>query len=467
MQRVHDVSTEPLVTFDPATGRELCRYDVMTAADIDGVLEQVTTGQRTWAGTSMEGRAAVLLRSAKLLRERSEELAALATAEMGKPIAESIAEVEKCAGVCEYYAEASPRLLADQEVVAAGSRSLIRYESLGTVLAIMPWNYPYWQVFRFVAPRLMAGNAGVLKHSPNVTGVALAIEQLLDEAGLPAGVFRTLVIAESDVPRFVDQLIQDDRIAAVTLTGSNRAGVSVAMSAGRAAKKSVLELGGSDPFVVLADADLDVVVPKAVAARFLNGGQSCLCAKRFIVHESLADEFGRRLAAAVDDLVVGSPTEVATKIGPLARPDLAATLERQVTQSVDTGAVVLTGGKRLDLRPAWYAPTVLVNVTTDMPVMAEETFGPAAAVIAFGADDEAVELANATPYGLGASVWSADVDRALEVGGRISSGALFINAVTASDPRLPFGGVKQSGYGRELGEVGAWEFTNIRTVVIG
>ncbi|HZM54074.1 MAG TPA: NAD-dependent succinate-semialdehyde dehydrogenase [Acidimicrobiales bacterium] len=461
------MSTELIITFDPATGRELCRYQAMTAADIDGVLEQVTTAQEAWAGTPMESRTAVLLRSAKLLRERAEELGALVTAEMGKPIAEAIAEVEKCAWVCEYYAETSPRQLGDEEVVAAGSRSLIRYEPLGTVLAIMPWNYPYWQVFRFLAPTLTAGNAGILKHSPNVTGVALAIEQLLAKAGLPTGVFRTLVVAESDVPEAVDRLIQDDRIAAVTLTGSNKAGASVAMSAGRAAKKSVLELGGSDPFVVLGDADLDVVVPKAVAARFLNGGQSCLCAKRFIVHESLADEFGRRLAASVDALIVGCPTEATTKIGPLARPDLVATLERQIVQSVEAGAVVLTGGRRLDRGTAWYAPTVLVNVTTDMPVMAEETFGPAAAVIAFGSDDEAVELANATPYGLGASVWSADVGHALEVGGRISSGALFVNAVTASDPRLPFGGVKQSGYGRELGEAGAREFTNMRTIVVG
>jgi succinate-semialdehyde dehydrogenase/glutarate-semialdehyde dehydrogenase len=280
-------------------------------------------------------------------------------------------------------------------------------------------------------------------------------------------VFRTLLVAEEDVAGTVDRLVQDDRIAAVTLTGSNRAGASVAASAGRAAKKSVLELGGSDPFVVLADADLDVVVPKAVAGRFLNSGQSCLCAKRFIVHESLAAEFGQRFAAEVSELVVGAPTEKTTDIGPLARPDLAAALERQVDESVAAGAVVLVGGERLDVGPAWYAPTVLVDVTTDMPVMAEETFGPVAAVVSFGSDDEAVELANATPFGLGASVWSRDVDRALAVGRRIESGALFVNAVTASDPRLPFGGVKQSGYGRELGEVGAREFTNIRTVVIG
>ncbi len=461
------MSADVLITTDPATGQELGRYDVMSDADIDRVLEQVDAAQSAWATTPLEERTGVLLRTAKLLRERSQELGALATAEMGKPITEAVAEVQKCAWVCEYYAETSPRALADEEVVAAGSRSVVRYEPLGTVLAIMPWNFPFWQVFRFVAPTVAAGNAGILKHSPNVTGVALAIEQLLTEAGLPPGVFRTLVVAEDDVPGTVDRLIQDDRIAAVTLTGSNRAGASVAASAGRAAKKSVLELGGSDPFVVLADADLDVVVPKAVAGRFLNTGQSCLCAKRFIVHESIADEFGRRFAAAVAELVVGSPTDESTDIGPLARPDLAAALARQVEESVAAGAVALAGGQPLDRGPAWYAPTVLVDVTTEMPVMAEETFGPVAAVVAFGTDDEAVRLANATPFGLGASVWSADVDHALAVGARIESGALFVNAVTASDPRLPFGGVKQSGYGRELGEVGAREFTNIRTVVVG
>ncbi|MGB0098690.1 MAG: NAD-dependent succinate-semialdehyde dehydrogenase [Nocardioides sp.] len=461
------MSSDLVVTVDPASGRELRRYDAMTATKIEAVVAQVSTAQAAWATTPVEARAAVMLRAAALLRERSSEFAALATSEMGKPITEAIAEVEKCAWVCEYYAETSPRRLADESVVASGSRSLVRYEPLGIVLAIMPWNYPYWQVFRFVAPTLIAGNAAILKHSPNVTGVALTIEEVLTDAGLPAGVFRTLVVSEDDVPDTVDRLIQDDRVAAVTLTGSNRAGASVAESAGRAAKKTVLELGGSDPFVVLADADLDVVVPKAVAARFLNTGQSCLCAKRFIVHESIAGEFSRRLAAAVEELVVGPPTETSTQIGPLARPDLAANLERQVSRSVEAGATVLTGGRLLDEGSAWYAPTVVVDVTLEMPVMAEETFGPVAAVVSYGSDQEAVDIANATPYGLGASVWSADVDRALALGSRISSGALFINAVTASDPRLPFGGVKQSGYGRELGEVGAREFTNIRAVVVG
>ena len=458
---------EQITTINPATGEEIDRYDPMTAQYVDDLLDQVSNAQRAWATRSLADRAAVLRRTAEVLREQSNELAALATAEMGKPTTEAVAEVEKCAWVCEYYAETSPGLLADTDVQASGSRSWVGYEPLGTVLAIMPWNFPFWQVFRFAAPALMAGNAGLLKHSPNVTGVALAIEAIFRDAGLPDNVFRTLVIAEPDVPTTVDDLIQDDRIAAVTLTGSNRAGSHVAASAGRAAKKSLLELGGSDPFVVLEDADLDVVVTKAVAGRFLNTGQSCLCAKRFIVHESLADEFGQRFAAAVADLVIGDPRDEATKIGPLARADLAENLAQQVEASVAAGAKALTGGERLKQGPAWYAPTVLVNVTLEMPVMAEETFGPAAAVIAFATDDEAVEIANATPYGLGASVWSRDSDRALTVGRRIDSGALFINANTASDPRLPFGGVKQSGYGRELGEAGATEFTNIRTVLVG
>jgi succinate-semialdehyde dehydrogenase/glutarate-semialdehyde dehydrogenase len=458
---------EAICTLNPATGEAIARYEPMSAEDLEQSLKQVHHAQRGWASTPINHRAVVMVAAASLLRGRAEQLAALATAEMGKPLAESVAEVEKCAWVCEYYAETSPRVLSDKPVEANGSRSWVRYEPMGTVLAIMPWNFPFWQVLRFAAPALMAGNACLLKHSPNVTGTALVIEALLAEAGLPEGVFRTLVVAEPDVPDTVERLVHDDRIAAVTLTGSNRAGEHVAASAGRAAKKSVLELGGSDPFVVLEDADLDVVVPKAVAGRFLNTGQSCLCAKRFIVHQSLVEEFGKRFAAQVGELVVGSPTEEGTRIGPLARADLAQNLHRQVTDSVAAGATVLTGGRPLDRGPAWYAPTVLVDVTLDMPVMAEETFGPAAAVIAFDTDVEAVELANATLYGLGASVWSADTERALAVGSRIASGALFINANTASDPRLPFGGVKRSGYGRELGEAGATEFTNIRTILVG
>ena len=462
------MSSDAITTINPATGTELQRYPTMTAAQIDELLDSVDGARRGWADTSIDERARVLRRAADILRDRSSELAAVATAEMGKPIAEAVAEVEKCAWVCEYYAETSPPVLADREVEASGSRSWVAFEPMGTVLAIMPWNFPYWQVFRFAAPALMAGNAALLKHSPNVTGTALAIETLLRDAGLPADVFRTLVIAEPDVPDTVERLINDDRIDAVTLTGSNRAGAHVAAAAGRAAKKSLLELGGSDPFVVLDDADLDVVVPKAVVGRFLNTGQSCLCAKRFIVHASLVDEFARRFADAVEALPIGDPTADDTKIGPLARADLAANLAAQVQDSVAAGAKVLTGGHPMpDRGPAWFMPTVVIDVNLEMPVMAEETFGPVAAVIAFETDDEAVRIANHTPYGLGASVWSGNATRALDVGRRIKSGALFINATTASDPRLPFGGVKQSGYGRELGEAGATEFTNIRTILLG
>lgn len=461
------MAADHVTTINPATGETITDHPAMTTDEVEAVVAGAHRAQAAWARTSYDQRAELLLRTAAVLRERSEELASLATREMGKPITEARAEVEKCAWVCEYYAETSPRVLADREVTASGSRSWISHEPLGTILAIMPWNFPFWQVFRFAAPVLMAGNAGILKHSPNVTGVALAIESVLADAGLPADVFRTLVVAEADVPEVVQGLVHDDRVAAVTLTGSNRAGSHVASAAGKAAKKSVLELGGSDPFVVLEDADLDVVVDKAVTGRFLNTGQSCLCAKRFVVHSSLAPEFSRRFADAVSKLVVGDPSDEGTRIGPMARADLAAGLAKQVEQSVEAGASVLTGGGSLEAGGAWFAPTVLSDVTLDMPVMAEETFGPVAAVITFDTDDEAVDIANATPYGLGASVWSASDERALQVGRRIQSGALFVNANTASDPRLPFGGVKQSGYGRELGEAGATEFTNVRTILVG
>jgi succinate-semialdehyde dehydrogenase / glutarate-semialdehyde dehydrogenase len=332
---------------------------------------------------------------------------------------------------------------------------------------VMPWNFPFWQVLRFAAPTLLAGNTAILKHSPNVTGSALAIEQVFRGAGLPEDVFRSIVVAEADVPEVSRALIEDDRIAAVSLTGSERAGAAVASTAAGVIKKSLLELGGSDPFVVLADAELDLAVAGAVRSRFINTGQSCLAAKRFVVHREVADEFSRRFAAAVAELRVGDPRDEATTIGPMARADLRDGLERQVRASVAAGASVLTGGTRPEGPGAFFTPTVLADVTLDMPVMAEETFGPVAAVTAVDDDDEAVRVANATRYGLGASVWSSDPQHALAVGRRITSGALFVNTVVASDPRLPFGGTKRSGYGRELGEAGALEFTNARTFVVG
>ena len=383
---------DQIVTVNPATGEGDRPVRLDDRQDIESILDHVTTAQHAWADTGITTAPRCCASAAELLRKRAAELAAIATAEMGKPITESVAEVEKCAWVCEYYAETSPGVLADQEVQASGSRSWVRHEPLGTVLAIMPWNFPFWQVFRFAAPALMAGNAGLLKHSPNVTGRALAIEEHLPRRRAA----RRTSSAPSSSPsptcrRPSTDLIQDDRIAAVTLTGSNRAGPTSPRSAGRAAKKSVLELGGSDPFVVLEDADLDVVVPKAVAGRFLNTGQSCLCAKRFIVHESIVEEFGRRFAAAVAELAIGDPTGRDDEDRP-ARPC------RPRREPGPTGAGVRRGRRpgphrrrtRSTGAPRWYAPTVLVDVTLDMPVMAEETFGPAAAVISFATDEEAV-----------------------------------------------------------------------------
>jgi succinate-semialdehyde dehydrogenase/glutarate-semialdehyde dehydrogenase len=456
-----------VTTVDPTTGEPLATYP---ASDLDGVrsvLAAVHAAQPAWAALPVEARADVVRAIGAQLRKQADELAGLMTAEMGKPVGEARAEVEKSATACDHYAQHGPGFLAPRPADTGDQRSWVEHEPLGVVLAVMPWNFPFWQVLRFAAPTLLAGNTAVLKHSPDVTGCALAIEQVFRDAGLPEDVFRSIVVAEEDVPEVSRTLIEDDRIAAVSLTGSERAGSAVAAAAGRAVKKSLLELGGSDPFVVLADADLDLAVAGAVTSRFINSGQSCLAAKRFIVHAAVAGTFGRRFAEAVADLRVGDPRDGSTVIGPLARADLRDDLERQVRESVAAGATVLTGGSPLEGRGAFFAPTVLTGVTLDMPVMAEETFGPVAAVVEVSDDDEAVRVANATRYGLGASVWSTDAEHALAVGRRITSGALFVNAVVASDPRLPFGGTKRSGYGRELGEAGALEFTNTRTYVIG
>lgn len=458
------MSTDTVRTINPATGETLQDYPAFTRDQIGQALAQVHSGQPDWAARRPAERAVHLGRLAAHLRGTPEQLARLAVLEMGKPIGEALAEVDKCAWACEYYAETGPRLLADQDVPTGAQRSWVAHEPLGVILAVMPWNFPYWQVFRFLAPTLTAGNAALLKHSPNVTGCALAIEDVLRDAGLPSDVFRSLVIAEPDVPAATERLITDPRVAAVSLTGSERAGAAVA---GRALKKSLLELGGSDPFVVLDDVDLDTAVTSAVRSRFLNSGQSCLAAKRFIAHAAVAGRFIEQFTKAVDAIVVGDPADPAIQLGPLARADLVDALHAQVSASVAAGATVRAGGRRLDRCGAWYAPTVLADVTADMPAMTEETFGPAAAVITVRDDDEAARVASATRYGLGASVWSGDPDRALGLGRRISSGALFVNAVVASDPRLPFGGIKNSGYGRELGPAGLYEFTNARTFYVG
>ena len=455
-----------ITTVNPATGAELAVYPVTTPAEIEAAVDASATAQRGWAALDLQERGQVVRAAAAVLRRRSEELALLVTREMGKPLAESRAEVEKSALGCEYYADNAAAFLTEEEVATSADRSWISYEPVGIVLAVMPWNFPLWQVFRFAAPALMAGDGALLKHSPNTTGCALAVADVLAEAGLPAGLFTALVVAEPDVPATTAALIADPRIGAVTVTGSERAGVAVAVAAGRAIKKSVLELGGSDPFVVLADADLPKTAALAAKGRFLNAGQSCISAKRFIVERAVADEFSRLFVAAVEALQVGDPEQPGTDVGPLARADLLEGLEAQVQASVAAGATVLTGGRRPNDGPGnWYLPTVLSGVTPGMPVHDQETFGPVAAVIVAEDEDDAVRIANDTPFGLAASVWTSDVDRGIALGRRITSGACFVNAVVASDVRMPFGGTRRSGYGRELGQAGIREFVNTRTWV--
>ncbi|HEY5853852.1 MAG TPA: NAD-dependent succinate-semialdehyde dehydrogenase [Aldersonia sp.] len=452
-----------ITTVNPATGQTLTTYPAMSREQIDALLNTAAAAQQRWAGLDFKERGEILRAGAAEIRIRREDLAALVTREMGKPLVESRADVDKCAWGLEFYADNAHTFLADEPVDTSADASWVSYEPVGIVLAIMPWNFPLWQVFRFAAPALMAGNAALLKHSPNTTGSALACEQVLCAAGLPAGLFAALLVAESDVPATTERLIADPRVGAVTITGSERAGAAVGAVAGREIKKSVLELGGSDPFVVLADADLPRVAALGAKARFLNAGQSCISAKRFIVEQSVAAEFLELFAAAVDELVVGDPEADGTDVGPMARADLLDGIDAQVRAAVDAGARVLRGGHCLDRPGNYYAPTVLAEVTAGMSVYTEETFGPVAAVITVADAGEAVAVANDTRFGLGASVWSRDIEAAVAVGKRITSGACFVNSVVASDPRMPFGGTRRSGYGRELSAAGIREFVNTRT----
>ncbi|WP_448627849.1 NAD-dependent succinate-semialdehyde dehydrogenase [Geodermatophilus sp. URMC 64] len=452
-----------VVTVNPATGAPLAEYPAFSDTEVEAALERAAEAQVGWAAAGFDARAAVLRRAAEVLRRDVDALALLVTREMGKPLAEARAEVEKCATACDYYAENAAGFLADEEVATAADRSWIGYEPVGVVLAVMPWNFPLWQVLRFAAPALMAGNGALLKHSPNTTGCALAVQRVLEEAGAPAGLFGALVVAEPDVPAVTARLIDDPRIGAVTITGSERAGAAVGAAAGRSVKKSVLELGGSDPFVVLADADLPRVAALAARGRFLNAGQSCISPKRIVVDAAVADEFTRLLVAEVESLTVGDPEAPGTDVGPMAREDLLEGVHAQVEKSVAAGARLLAGGRRLD-RPGWfYAPTVLAGVVPGMPAYDEEVFGPVAAVIVADGEDDAVRIANDTRFGLGASVWTADPDRGVAVARRIRSGAAFVNAIVASDARMPFGGTGRSGYGRELAAAGIREFVNVRT----
>ena len=450
-------------SINPATGEVIETFDAYSRQQVSEALDQARSAFLRWRNTSFAERSALLHRVAATLREQKTKLARIATLEMGKPITESEAEVEKCAWNCDFYADNAERFLADEPVQSSAAESYMSYLPLGVVLAVMPWNFPYWQVFRFAAPALMAGNTAVLKHASNVSRCALEIERIFREAGLPEGAFRALLVSGSEVSKLID----DPRIAAVTLTGSEAAGVSVGSASGHAIKPSVLELGGSDAFIVLDDADLDQAAQFAARSRFQNSGQSCIAAKRFIVVESVAGPFVQKFIEGAAALHMGNPLERETQIGPLARGDLRDDLETQVQQSVKMGAKVAQGGHPLPGQGYFYAPTILTDVTLEMPVFREEVFGPVAAVILARNTDHAIELANDSRYGLGGNLWTRNLDRARGLARRIESGNVFINGMTASDPRLPFGGVKHSGYGRELSVFGIREFVNIQTVWIG
>lgn len=448
------------ISINPATGQEIGPTDAWTSSQLEQALAQAADAAPRWAATPVEERCRVVRRAAAVLRARRDELAAIVTREMGKLIKEARDEVEKCALGCEFYAERTPRFVADEVVATDASRSVVAYQPLGTVLAVMPWNFPLWQVFRFAAPALTAGNTGLLKHASNVPQCALAIERVFRDAGVPEGVFRTLMIASSQV----EGVIADPRIHAVTFTGSEPAGRKVAAAAGMHLKKTVLELGGSDPFIVLEDCDLELTVNTAVQSRFLNAGQSCIAAKRFIVLDRIAEEFVTRFAAKVKALTPGDPMSENTTLAPLARDDLRDVLHSQVLNSIRRGAVAVCGCAPLPGEGCFYAASILDRVTPGMPAFDDELFGPVAAIIRVRDDAEALRIANTSRFGLGASVWTRDGARGERIARGVQSGSCFVNGLMRSDPRLPFGGIKASGYGRELSHHGLREFMNVKTI---
>ena len=454
-------------TINPATGQLVGQFDLHTPAEVEAKLAACSQAQRTWAQVPLQGRAKALSFIAAELRSQAGELAALVTLEMGKPIVEAEAEIEKCAWTCDYYAEFAPVHLGDETIASSASLSQVVFNPLGVVLAVMPWNYPFWQVLRFAAPAIAAGNGAVLKHANNVPQCAMALErvihQALQKAGAPQDIFVSLLVASSSVK----SLIEDKRISAVTLTGSTPVGKLVASQAGAVLKKQVLELGGSDPFIVLADADIAAAAKAAVKARFSNTGQSCISSKRFLVMDSVADDFVKAFADGARALKMGDGAARDTQIGPMARANLRDELHRQVERSVAAGAQVVCGGNPVAGPGYFYEATVLDHVQPHMAAAAEETFGPVAAVLRVKSLEEAIAMANDTEFGLAAAIWTGDAVLGAACARQIEAGAVFVNGMVASDPRLPFGGIKQSGYGRELGSYGIREFTNIKTVWVG
>ena len=446
---------------NPATGEQIGSYEEDSPSEVDDALDRAADAFSDWRERPIRERETLLSSAAEVLRENQEEYAQLMTEEMGKPIVQARSEVEKCAWGCDHYAEYTSAYLADEHYPSPpGSDVKTVYEPLGPVLAVMPWNFPFWQVFRFAAPYLTAGNVGLLKHASNVPGCAEAIEDVFREAGYPEGVFQALLVGSDPIA----DVIADDRVRAATLTGSGPAGSSVAAAAGENLKKTVLELGGSDPFVVLDDADLDAAAETGAWARNQNGGQSCIAAKRFVVVDDVYDEFRDRFVEEVESLVVGDPTDDDTDVGPQASNDLMEGLHEQVEASVEAGATVVTGGEPMNRDGSFYPPTVLEDVPEGCPADDEEMFGPVAAVYRVDDEEAAIEKANDTQFGLGASVWTGDHERGERVARRIDAGCVYVNQLVKSDPRVPFGGIKASGYGRELSEAGITEFVNRKTV---
>jgi len=448
---------------NPANGERIESFDEMTADQACGIIDQVHEAFLNWRETGFDRRSGLMRRAAEQLRDRVESHAELMALEMGKPLREGRAEVEKCAWVCEHYAEHAEEYLRDETVETDASRSFVTHEPLGVVLAVMPWNFPFWQVFRFAAPGLMAGNAGVLKHASNVPRCGLAIEEVFREAGFPSDLFRTLLVGGAGVR----PLIEHPKVRAVTLTGSTPAGRAVAAAAGAMLKKTVLELGGSDAYVILEDADLEATVEACVLGRLLNGGQSCIAAKRFVVPKKIRGEFEARLVQRMNSATMGDPLSEECDIGPQARHDLRDELHAQVERSVAAGALLLLGGRVPEGPGAFYPPTVLSDVRPGMPAYDEELFGPVAAIIPVEDEEDAIRVANDSDFGLGAAVFTADTARGEAIAARrLEAGICFVNTFVKSDPRLPFGGIKQSGYGRELGHHGIREFVNVKTVYI-
>lgn len=452
-----------LDVINPSNGELVTRYDEYSDADVAAIIRSASAAQAEWKRSTFAERGHPLRRAAALLRGRRDELARLMAIEMGKPVRDGRGEVEKCAWVCEYYADNAESFLAPIDIPTDAARSYVAFEPLGIVLAVMPWNFPLWQVFRFLAPALMAGNGGLLKHASNVPGSALAIERIVHDAGFPHDLFRTLLIAG----RRVAGVIAHPQVAAVTLTGSTPAGRSVASTAGHHLKKCVLELGGSDPYVVLEDADLEMAVSACVKSRLINSGQSCIAAKRFIVVEELLREFTARYVTLMSQAVMGDPLDESTEVGPQARADLRDELHRQVVRTVEGGGTLLLGGTVPDGPGAFYPPTVLADVRPGMPAFDEELFGPVAAIIPATDEADAIRLANLSVFGLGAAVFTGDAERGRRIAEKeLQAGSCFVNTFVRSDPRLPFGGIKESGYGRELSDFGIREFVNVKTVAV-